>query len=72
MGSLPNLNELRHEKHQRRATAERERDAVRERAQQLEYMRRDQLPSTLLQVKEKKKTITKFIEKFYENRHYSL
>lgn len=49
MGSLPNLNELRQEKRQRRATAERERDAVRERAQQLEYIRRDQLP-TLFQV----------------------
>lgn len=49
MGSLPNLNELRQEKRQRRATAERERDAVRERAQQLEYIRRDQMP-TLFQV----------------------
>lgn len=52
MGSLPNLNDLRQEKSQRRATAERERDAARERAQQLENIRRDQLP-TLLQVKHK-------------------
>lgn len=55
MGSLPNLNELCREKIQRRATAER--DAARERAQQLEFISRDlknnrikdQLP-TLFQV----------------------
>lgn len=54
MGSLPNLSELRQEKRQRRATAEqeRERDTVRERNQQLEYIRRDQLP-TVAQVKRK-------------------
>lgn len=61
MGSLPNLNELCEEKtERRRATAERERDAVRERAQQLEFIRfrdyksdrfKDKLP-TLLQVKQ--------------------
>lgn len=39
MGSLPNLTELCHEKAQRRA--EKERDAVRERAQQLEFISRD-------------------------------
>lgn len=58
MGSLPNLNELCKEKSQRRTTTERERDAVRERAQQLEFISRDyknnrlkdQLP-TLFQVK---------------------
>lgn len=50
MGSLPNLNDLRQEKSQRRATAERERDAARERAQQLEYIRRDPLPTVVLQV----------------------
>lgn len=48
MGSLPNLNEICEEKRQRRTIAER--DAVRERAQQLENIRRDQLP-TLFQVK---------------------
>lgn len=59
MGSLPNLNELCQEKSQRRTTTERERDAVRERAQQLEFISRDyknnrlkdQLP-TLFQVKQ--------------------
>lgn len=61
MGSLPNLNDLRQEKSQRRATAERERDAARERAHQLEHMRRDQLP-TILQVKH-----TKFLRKIYEH-----
>lgn len=58
MGSLPNLNELCQEKIQRRSTAERERDAARERAQQLEFISRDyknnrtkdQLP-TLFQVR---------------------
>lgn len=62
MGSLPNLNELCEEKTQRRATAERERDAVLERAQQLEFISRDyknnrlkdQLP-TLFQVKQSHK-----------------
>lgn len=62
MGSLPNLNELYQERTERRATAERERDAVRERAQQLEFIRRDyknnrlkdQLP-TLFQVKQSQK-----------------
>lgn len=39
MGSLPNLNELCRETIQRRATAER--DAARERAQQLEFISRD-------------------------------
>lgn len=41
MGSLPNLNELCQQKVHRRATAERERDAARERAQQLEFISRD-------------------------------
>lgn len=59
MGSLPNLNELCEEKTQRRATTDRERDAVRERAQQLEcvYSRdyknnrfKDKLLPTLFQV----------------------
>lgn len=62
MGSLPNLNELYQERTERRATADRERDAVRERAQQLEFIRRDnknnrlkdQLP-TLFQVKQSQK-----------------
>lgn len=52
MGSLPNLNELCEEKTERRATAERERDAARERARQLEFIHnrpKDQLP-TLFQV----------------------
>lgn len=57
MGSLPNLNELCQEKTQRRLTVERERDAARERAQQLGFISRDykinrtkdQLP-TLFQV----------------------
>lgn len=61
MGSLPNLNELREEKCQRRATAERERDAARERAQQLEHIRRDQLP-TLLQVKQSQ-SLSKILRK---------
>lgn len=60
MGSLPNLNELRQEKRQRRATAERERDAVRERAQQLEYIRRDLLP--LFQVNQSQ-NLSKILQK---------
>lgn len=60
MGSLPNLNELCQEKTQRRATAERDAERVRERAQQLEFISRDyknnrlkdKLP-TLFQVKKK-------------------
>lgn len=60
MGSLPNLNELCQEKTQRRATAERDAERVRERAQQLEFISRDyknnrlkdKLP-TLFQVKQK-------------------
>lgn len=58
MGSLPNLNELCQENSQRRSTAEKERDAVRERAQQLEFISRDyknnrskDQPPTLFQVK---------------------
>lgn len=50
MGSLPNLTELRQEKRQCRAAAERERDVARENAQQLEQIQRDRLP-TLIQVK---------------------
>lgn len=48
MGSLPNLSELRQQKHQRNATVERERE-IRENVQQLEYTRRERLP-TLFQV----------------------
>ena len=63
MGSLPNLNELCQEKTERRATAERDAERVRERAQQLEFISRDyknnrlkdKLP-TLFQVKHKKST----------------
>ena len=54
MGSLPNLNELCEEKRQRTIAEREQRDAVRERAQQLEHIRRDQLP-TLFQVKQKQK-----------------
>lgn len=67
MGSLPNLNDLRQEKSQRRATAERERDAARERAQQLEHMQRNQLP-TLLQVKHKDPP-RKIYENLFDYRH---
>lgn len=67
MGSLPNLNDLRQEKSQRRATAERERDAARERAQQLEHMQRNQLP-TLLQVKHKDPS-RKIYENLFDYRH---
>ena len=60
MGSLPNLNELCQEKTERRATAERDAERVRERAQQLEFISRDyknnrlkdKLP-TLFQVEQK-------------------
>lgn len=57
MGSMPNLHELCQDR--RRTNAEKERDAVRERAQHLEFISRDyrnnrlkdQLP-TLFQVKQ--------------------
>lgn len=70
MGSLPNLNELCEEKTQRRGTVERERDAVRERAQQLEFISRDykhnrlkdKLP-TLFQVKQSE-FHTEFLSQF--------